>query len=227
MKFPDLKLPVWMSGKNTQALKRVAIAWWQQVEMWLKTPLDLGNALDAPIAIVDLLAYQRNVNRYRNEPEWLYRLRTHFAFLNAKDAGTGAGMKRIFERLEMPVFGIDERIEGYDWDMLRLRAGVDTYTKHRTALDIVLTEYRRTCRRWIIDVESDEIRSDELLTNAGVAVIDLGDDDIRIPLQATQYSLAAGYSEIDLTETSIPMRCDVAGSITGMAIIDLEELQWD
>lgn len=155
------KLPIWMDGSRATALKRTAERWWEQVFAWLQAPHELGDAMTAPLALVDLLAYQRNVDRQPNETEHLYRLRVHHALINARDAGTRAGMQRIFERLEMPVYGLAERLAGYDWDMIKLEATLADYIRAADALHLVLQAYRRTCRRWLLEIQSPAVTAND------------------------------------------------------------------
>ena len=64
---------------------------------------------------------ERDVTRFTGEPEALFRLRVKFAFINSVDAGSTAGMKRIFERLGVGYVEIEERQPGRDWDVVLLK----------------------------------------------------------------------------------------------------------
>lgn len=167
-----LDLPFWLNGARIQTIKRTVVRWWSQAQEWLRIPLDLGDATTAPLTIVDLYAFQRNISRYPQESEWLYRLRVQHALLNARDAGTIAGTKRIFERLRLPISPIEQRLPGYDWDMLRLTIPLDLYHEHRIGLNIVLREYRRTCRRWIVQIEAPPAQAHSCITLAGLMIIE-------------------------------------------------------
>ena len=140
---------------------------------WLQKPLNFGDAVTAPLNIVDLWGYQRNIDRFALEPEWLYRLRVHYALINAVDAGTRAGMQRIFARLQMPELPMDERVVGYDWDMVRLTPRLWDYINYQTVLHIVLQAYRRTCRRWLIEVQAPALLSTDHHTSAVFTVFEL------------------------------------------------------
>lgn len=172
MSMPLPKLPIWMDGEKAQGLRSLSIRWWEQCLTWLQSPLTLGDALTAPLAIVDLLAYQRDIERYPSEPERLYRLRVHHALINARDAGTRAGMERIFTRLEMPVYGLAERLAGYDWDMIKVEATLADYLQAADALHIVMSAYRRTCRRWLLEVQAPTLTSNEKLTSVGSGLVE-------------------------------------------------------
>lgn len=170
MSLPLPKLPIWMNGPRVTALRAVAVRWWEQCLTWLVAPYRLGDALTAPLAVVDLYAYQRNVNRGLKEPERLYRLRVHYALVNAQDAGNRAGMERIFQRLEMPVYGLAERLAGYDWDMIKLETTLANYISSAEALHIVMQAYRRTCRRWLLEVQAPELTGKQVTTATALTI---------------------------------------------------------
>lgn len=165
---PDYKLPFWMAGSRATAVAKAAKRWWDTVSRWLRTAYDFNDAQTVAMPIVDLLAYQRGIERYRGEPEWLYRLRVHHAYRNWIDAGTRAGMERIFTRLQMPVYGLEERVPGYDWDMIRLKASLADYLSHSDVLQIVLQAYRRTCRRWLVEIQSPTVTANDAPTLAAL-----------------------------------------------------------
>lgn len=146
-----LKLPFWLSGPRAQSLRRSAETWWKDSLQYFRSPFD-WDALNAPLDVVDLLAYERGIERCDYEPEDIYRRRVHYAFINAKDAGTAAGMVAIFERLGVPVEGIDERLEGHDFDEYRVRFGPKNYADNKVWLAKVVQQYARTCRRPLIEL---------------------------------------------------------------------------
>ena len=168
MTDPTYQLPFWMDGSRATAVARAAKRWWETVSGWLRTAYDFNDAQTVAMPIVYLLAYQRGIERYRGEPEWLYRLRVHHAYSNWIDAGTRAGMERIFTRLKMPVYGLEERVPGYDWDMIRLKSSLADYLSHADVLQIVLQAYRRTCRRWLIEIQSTTVTADDAPTLAAL-----------------------------------------------------------
>jgi len=147
----DLKLilPFWMRGVRATALVKTCQRWWDLVAVWIAFPLGVFDAQTASIGIVDLLAWQRGIVRFNGEDEALYRLRVKFAYVNAVDAGTPAGMQRIFARLGAINVTIDERLPDLDWDVLRLNLPQNAPANLLLLLDALLTQYGRTCRRWI------------------------------------------------------------------------------
>ena len=88
-KRPDIQLPVWQEGQPEPAIDapegelvkfaRVMDKWWNQVQAWLYWPLTGFDVDNAPLVIVDMIAWQRDIDRYPGEPEWLYRRRVKHA----------------------------------------------------------------------------------------------------------------------------------------------------
>lgn len=150
MSMPIPKLPIWMDADRATALRNVAVRWWDECLGWLSSPLELGDALTAPLAVVDLYAYQRGIKRSAIDTDRRYRLKVHHAMRNAIDAGTRVGMRRIFERLELPVSDFAERMPGYDWDVIGVDIDARDIDTQRPYLLDVWGLYRRTCRRMAI-----------------------------------------------------------------------------
>ncbi|GAA4649021.1 phage tail protein [Kistimonas scapharcae] len=157
-KRPDIQLPVWQEGQPEPAIDapegelvkfaRVMDKWWNQVQAWLYWPLTGFDVDNAPLVIVDMIAWQRDIDRYPGEPEWLYRRRVKHAKANAEDAGSVIGFKRIWERMELGYIELDERIPGQDWDIIRLNITETLIAERPELLDIIIRMYGRTCRRY-------------------------------------------------------------------------------
>lgn len=143
-----LKLPFWLGGPELEKLKNAAQAWWEKVALWLRWPLLQMDAETCHLTILDLLAWQRDITRFKDEPESLYRLRVKFAFINAVDAGSTAGLKRILRRLGVGYVEIDERMEGRDWDVVLLRLTDSQLSENPELLRVLVQQYGRTCRRY-------------------------------------------------------------------------------
>ncbi|CAI8974748.1 Phage tail protein (Tail_P2_I) [Pseudomonas chlororaphis] len=143
-----LKLPFWLDGPELAKLKAAAQTWWEKVEGWLQWPLLQMDAETCHLAVLDLLAWQRDINRFKDEPESLYRLRVKFAFINAVDAGSTAGLKRILHRLGVGYVEIEERLEGRDWDVVLLRLSDSQLSENPELLRVLIQQYGRTCRRY-------------------------------------------------------------------------------
>ncbi|MEE1888250.1 phage tail protein [Pseudomonas carassii] len=143
-----LKLPFWLAGPELTKLKDAAQAWWARVTEWLRWPLLQMDAETCHLTVLDLLAWQRDITRFKDEPERLYRLRVKFAFINAVDAGSTAGLKRILRRLGVGYVEIDERLAGRDWDVVLLRLSDSQLSENPELLRVLIQQYGRTCRRY-------------------------------------------------------------------------------
>lgn len=143
-----LSLPFWLDGPELAKLKAAAQSWWEKAEGWLRWPLLQLDAETCHLTVLDLLAWQRDIQRFQGEPERLYRLRVKYAFINAVDAGSKAGMVRIFERLGVGYVEIEERLPGMDWDIVLLHLSDTQLSENPVLLRVLMQQYGRTCRRY-------------------------------------------------------------------------------
>lgn len=144
----EIKLPFWLDGTELEKLRLAAVDYWDKVEAWLQWPLTQLDPLTCSTGILNLLAWQRDIDRFKGEPIDLFRKRVAFAYVNAEDAGSKAGFIAIFNRLGIGALGIDERIAGIDWDIVHLKLSDQQLSDYRQLLDQVVAQYRRTCRRY-------------------------------------------------------------------------------
>jgi hypothetical protein len=147
-----IKLPFWLEGIELAKLRDAASAYWTQIETWLKWPLTQFDALTCSEGVLNLLAYQRDIQRFKDEPLDLYRKRVAFAYVNAKDAGSKAGFIAIFERLGIGYLEIDERVDPVDWDVVLLRLSDTQLADNMELLQKIIEKYGRTCRRYQLQV---------------------------------------------------------------------------
>ena len=70
-----LKLPFWLDGTQLTKLTAAAQSWWERIEGWLRWPLLQMDPDTCHLTVLDLLAWQRDITRFKDEPEALYRLR--------------------------------------------------------------------------------------------------------------------------------------------------------
>ncbi|WP_456025034.1 phage tail protein [Pseudomonas capeferrum] len=143
-----LNLPFWLDGPQLTKLKTASQKWWETVEGWLQWPLLQMDADTCHLTVLDLLAWQRDISRFKDEPESLYRLRVKFAFINAVDAGSTAGLKRILQRLGVGYVEIDERMPDRDWDVVLLRLSDSQLSQNPELMRVLIQQYGRTCRRY-------------------------------------------------------------------------------
>lgn len=144
----ELKLPFWLDGIELAKLTKAAQEWWGLVEGWIRWPLGQMDALTCSLGVLDMLAFQRDVQRFAGEPESLYRRRVKFALVNAQDAGSKAGFIRIFERLGIGYIEIVERFDAINWDVIKLRLTDSQIAGNPELLMSIVLKYGRTCRRY-------------------------------------------------------------------------------
>ncbi|PPS26396.1 phage tail protein [Pseudomonas amygdali pv. morsprunorum] len=163
-----LSLPFWLNGTELAKLRAAAQGWWERVEGWLRWPLMQMDADTCHLVVLDLLAWQRDITRFKGEPESLYRLRVKYAFINAVDAGSTAGMKRILIRLGVGYVEIEERMPDRDWDVVLLRFTDSQLANNPELLRVLIQQYGRTCRRYYFVTLTP--------ITLGTAMVDFNDD---------------------------------------------------
>lgn len=150
--MPDVHLPVWMNRGQVRVLADACRTFWQGVARWLLWPLHQMDPETCSIPVLDLLAYQRDINRFKGEPLSLYRKRVKYAFINAKDAGSVAGFIAIFQRLGVGYVELRERQPGLDWDVIVVRVSDGQLADNTDLLMEIIQHYGRTCRRYRFEV---------------------------------------------------------------------------
>lgn len=143
-----IKLPFWLSGPLITQLKIAAQSFWKKAEAWVNWPLSQFDADTCVVGVLDLLAFQRKIKRFNDEPLDLYRKRVKFAFVNAVDAGSVAGFQRIFTRLGIGYVEVIERMPARDWDILSIRLSNQDVWFNNDLLKVLIQDYGRTCRRY-------------------------------------------------------------------------------
>ncbi|MGR3028675.1 phage tail protein [Vibrio vulnificus] len=148
MKIPEIKLRYWMGRGELAKLARALHAYWGHVQAAFEMPLKQHDPLTAPIALVSILAWQRDVERLGQEPEELFRIRVAHAYGFARDAGSVAGWEEMFAKLGYPHIAQDERLVNVDWDVISLKIRDGDLSNVPKLLDTVIRQYGRTCRRY-------------------------------------------------------------------------------
>ena len=146
-----IKLPFWMDKGELSKIAVLFGKWWDYVLSAVKFPFNILDEEHCSERILNLIAYQRDVERFEGEPLELFRKRVKYAFLNAKDAGSKAGFIRIFERLE-----IEERLDRENWDVIKIRISDSQLAKKTELLNLIIRKYGRTCRRYTFEVITKE-----------------------------------------------------------------------
>lgn len=150
----NIELPTWLDGVDANALAKVAQEYWQTVENYLLWWLEQIDEDVAALPILDLLAYERGINRLNGESVELYRLRIKHAVANSEDAGYSIGMERIFKRLGFGYIQLIERVPGYDWDMVEIAMIEDEFNDKQALVEELIRQYGRTCRRYFLSALS-------------------------------------------------------------------------
>jgi hypothetical protein len=148
----EIKLPFWLEGVELGKLRGAAAAFWQAIETGIAWPLTQFDPLTCSEGILALLAWQRDIERFKDEPLTIYRKRVAFAYANAEDAGSKAGFIRIFDRLGIGYLEIDERVDPVDWDVVLLRLSDSQLAENTELLMRIIEKYGRTCRRYQLEV---------------------------------------------------------------------------
>lgn len=150
-----LKLPFWLSGYELSKLKDAAEAFWVELLALLEFCHKQLDEENCHLVVLNLLAWQRGVERLKDEPIDIFRLRVKYALVNAKDAGNAAGMKRIFKRLGLGNdIRIDERITGQDFDIVHLVLDDSLLASNVDLLLQIIQKYGRTCRRYRLEISN-------------------------------------------------------------------------
>ncbi len=173
--LPKLIIPVWMNRGEVGKIAAAAYAWFSLLVEYALWPLRQLDPMTCSEQCLDLVAWQRDINRFATEPLELYRFRVKYAYANAVDAGSVAGFKRIFERLGIGYVEIEERMDGLDWDIVNITMSATQLAENASLLDELIQHYGRTCRRYgwniitPIPVEIDVVEfSNETITSLAI-----------------------------------------------------------
>lgn len=162
-KLASMVLPFWMNGGEPKTLLAVARRFWTLVYGWVTWPVNQFDPLTCNEALLNLMAYDRDITRFKNEPLALFRKRVAYAFVNARDSGSIAGFIAIFERLGIGYVELVERQPGIDWDIITLRVSDSQLAANTELMIQIIRQYGRTCRRYQYEV----LTTLKLFINAG------------------------------------------------------------
>lgn len=171
----DLKF--WQGAEDglLDTIARVADAAYDLLESRLAALPGETDPENADLKLVELLGWERDIDRFPGEPEALFRKRVKYALANAKDAGSRAGFARIWQRLDLGEIIQRERVDAENWDVIKLRVEEKVFALDERLLSRLITQYGRTCRRY--EFES------QINTELGVRTFDF--DYITINSRAT------------------------------------------
>lgn len=146
--LPEFKLPVWMNSGEVGKLATASYNWFALLGEWGLWPLKQQDPMTCSEPVLNLIAWQRDIQRFKDEPLIIYRLRIKYAYANARDAGSVEGFKQIFQRLGIGYVEIEERMDGLDWDVVDIRLSDTQLAENESLLSVLIQHYGRTCRRY-------------------------------------------------------------------------------
>ena len=147
-----ITLPWWMSGAELTKIKDAGQQFFDYLKKIVTWPLDQLDVINADIGIVKVIAWQRGITRFIDEPETLFRQRVFDAYANANDAGSVVGITRIAQRLGLGYLELLERQSGKDWDVIIIKVPNTLLSGHQELMNWLIQTYGRTCRRyeWLV-----------------------------------------------------------------------------
>jgi hypothetical protein len=157
--LPEVVVPWWQDGstiaettKEPHFLSKGLISFWKLIWSWMLFPLNQMDALTCSESLLNLMAWDRDITRFDGESLSLFRKRVKYAAINAKDAGSVYGFKRIFERLEIGIVSFKERVNADEWDVCTIELTDETISKTSKLAAVLIGQYGRTCRRYRFEV---------------------------------------------------------------------------
>jgi hypothetical protein len=145
---PTVSLPFWMSGPELKKLAEAARRWFGLLMGWAVWPVSQMDPETCSESVLNLVAWQRDIGRFDGESLDLFRKRVKYAYVNARDAGSVEGFKRIFQRLGVGYVEVEERMDGRDWDVLAIHLSDTQLADNQDLLQVLIQHYGRTCRRY-------------------------------------------------------------------------------
>lgn len=157
--LPESTAPWWEDGKTIAEgvqepafLAKGILAFWRRLRGWLLQPLTQQDPMTCSESMLALIAWERDITRFKGEPLALFRKRVKYAFINAQDSGEVAGFKRIFERLGIGWCELRERQEGTPWDVITIEVADSALVENQQLMETLIQHYGRTCRRYRFQV---------------------------------------------------------------------------
>jgi hypothetical protein len=157
--LPEVVVPWWQDGSTTSEaikepffLSKGLIGFWKLIWSWMLFPLHQMDALTCSESLLNLMAWDRDITRFDGEPLTLFRKRVKYAAINAKDAGSVYGFKRIFQRLGIGIVAFKERESAVDWDVCTIELTDNAISQNSKLVQTLIEQYGRTCRRYRFQV---------------------------------------------------------------------------
>ena len=156
---PETITPWWQDGKTTSEelkepyfLSKGVTQFFALLKSYLLFPLEQADALPCSESLLNLMAWDRDIKRFNGEPLSLFRKRVKHALINAKDSGSVAGFKAIFNRLDIGIVAFKERESAVDWDVCTIELTDSDLSQNSALVQTLIEQYGRTCRRYRFQV---------------------------------------------------------------------------
>lgn len=156
---PETIIPWWQDGQTTSEqlkephfLSKGVTQFFKLLKHYLLAPLEQADALTCSESLLNLMAWDRDIKRFNNEPLSLFRKRVKYALINAKDSGSVAGFKAIFERLGVGIVAFKEREDPIQWDVCTIEMTDGDISQNSALIQTLIGQYGRTCRRYRFQV---------------------------------------------------------------------------
>jgi len=204
----NIQLPFWLNATENSRLIGAAQTWWVRVEGWMLWPIQQFDALHCSLSILSLLAWQRDIKRFNNEPETLFRLRVKYALINAQEAGSKAGFASIFKRLDIELLLQRERWNAINWDVIQLLFPEAELSGKEDIFNFIVRQYGRTCRRYefvTVDnvppilLETAEFNLDQATHVVSIAEVALNDVISGMAIAPFDFNLNQATDVVELT----------------------------
>ena len=147
------KMHYWLAkpGSELQKLRRASVRFWTRVESAFNWVYEQIDPMKAQLQLVDLLAWERDIERLPTETEHMYRVRVKYALPFAIGAGQTAGWLDMFNKLGTQWITIEERISDQDFDIVVLQLLDSDLANKGELIDMICRKYGRTTRRYQYD----------------------------------------------------------------------------
>lgn len=160
--LPKSVVPWWQDGKtiikNPEKPKEPFLLsqgvshFFNTLKDYLLLPTQQADALECSETLLDIMAWDRDIKRFANEPLALFRKRVKYALVNAKNSGDVVGFIEIFKRLGVGSVIVNERLDGRNWDIVSFKLDDEQLSVNNDLLAAIIRQYGRTCRRYEFQV---------------------------------------------------------------------------
>ena len=152
MQLPPIKFKYWMGRGELAKFSNALRNYWLRVDEALRMPLKKHDPMTAPIGIVRLMAWERDIEPLEREDEVIFRIRVANAYSFARHGGETAGFKNMFGKLGVDWVKIHEREDPEQWDVVTIETADSDLAQKNWLMNAMIRQYGRTCRRYQFNV---------------------------------------------------------------------------